>query len=138
MLIAVSEPQLSDGEVVGKFASIRSQILKLVKSTWRRDKFKPEFELTNNQMRVFGSFTEGRVDMRVIDNRIRSIIFQTLHDVSLENGLTLTSFGEASGRVRRLDVETIARTYLIVFHSSLVFLTLFSKSITNYQTATAP
>lgn len=79
MLIPVNETQLSDGEVVSKFASLRSQILKLVKSIWRRDKFKPDLELTNNQKMVFIPFMEGRVDMRYLDNRLRSVVFETLH-----------------------------------------------------------
>lgn len=79
MLIPLSETQLSDGEVVSKFVSLRSQILRLVKSTWRRDKFKPDLEPTNNQRRVFSPFMEGKVGMRYLDNHIRRVIFQTLH-----------------------------------------------------------
>lgn len=79
MLIPVSETQLSDGEVVNKFTSLRSQILKFVKSTWRRDKFKPDLNLTNYQMGVFSPFMEGRVDMKYLDNRIRGVVFDILH-----------------------------------------------------------
>lgn len=79
VLIPVSETQLSDGEVVSKFTSLRSQILKLVKSTWRRDNFKPGIELTKNHTAFLGPFMEGKVDMRYLDNRVRSIIFEALH-----------------------------------------------------------
>lgn len=79
MLIPVSATQLSDGEVVSKFISLRSQILRLVKSTWRRDKFKPNLEFTTTQIRFLGPFIRGKVDMRYLDDRLRSVMFAFLH-----------------------------------------------------------
>lgn len=79
VLIPVSETQLSDGEVVSKFISLRSQILKLVKRTWRRDKFKPNIELTQDHVNILGPFMDDRVDMRYVDNHMRGIVFKTLH-----------------------------------------------------------
>lgn len=78
MLIPVSETQLSDGEVVSKFTFLRSQILKLVKSTWRRDRFKRSPVLTGSQRKVFGPFMENQVDMKYLDNRLRCTVFSFL------------------------------------------------------------
>ncbi|KAJ4387859.1 hypothetical protein N0V93_008462 [Gnomoniopsis smithogilvyi] len=75
MLIPANETQLSDGEVIGRFTSLHSQILKLVKTTWRRDVLKPGVRLTDEQAKLLGPYIDGKVDVKYLDNRLRRVIF---------------------------------------------------------------
>lgn len=75
MLIPANETQLSDGEVVSKFTSLRSQILKLVKTTWRRDRFKSNFKITASHERILRPYIDGKVSMKYLDNWLRGVVF---------------------------------------------------------------
>ncbi|KAJ4422618.1 hypothetical protein N0V82_002737 [Gnomoniopsis sp. IMI 355080] len=78
LLIPSKELQLSDGEVVSKFTSMRSQILKLVKTTWRRDGFDTSKRLTDIQVEYFRPFLASELDMKYLDNVLRSLVFASL------------------------------------------------------------
>lgn len=78
MLIPTSKAQLSDAEVVGKFTALRSQILALVKSTWRQQ-FRNHVQATELRERIFNPFREGKVEMRYLHNCLRSLVFEVIH-----------------------------------------------------------
>lgn len=78
MLIPANETQLSDGEVLTKFTTLRSHILKLVKTTGLRDFDPNQWYISEQQHRILSPFAEGKVNMRYIDNRLRGVVFSIL------------------------------------------------------------
>lgn len=80
MLIPEIETQLSDSEVVAKFISLRSQILKLVKTAWSHDLLEEKMEVSDEQKRIFGPFYHDGVSKKYLDNRLRGVVFSILHD----------------------------------------------------------
>lgn len=78
MLIPTNETQLSDGEVIAKFASLRSQILKLVKTVWSHE-FK-DVHVTEEQSMILSPFATDEIDLRYLDNRLRGVVFSILND----------------------------------------------------------
>ncbi|CAN8104681.1 unnamed protein product [Discula destructiva] len=80
MLIPVKEPQLSDTEVVSKFASLRVQILKLVKTAWSHEKKPQADKLSEEQSCVLKPFMDYKIDKRYLGNRIRGVIFAILDE----------------------------------------------------------
>lgn len=80
LLIPKVETQLSDGEIVAKFTSLRSQILKLVKTAWSRN-IVHNAEVSEQQQKILRPFfVDRKVDMRYIDDRLRGVVFDILHE----------------------------------------------------------
>lgn len=77
MLVPAHERQLSDSEVLAKFISLRSQILKLVKTTWHHS-LKSNWTLTEMQTKALRHFLNGKLDSRYLDSRVRSEVFSFL------------------------------------------------------------
>lgn len=82
MLIPKTEVQLSDNEVVARFASLRSQILKLIKTVWSPVNFVPKADVSAEQynFKILYTFVEGKVDMRYMDNLLRGVVFSILNE----------------------------------------------------------
>lgn len=79
MLIPATESQLSDSEVVAKFTSLRSQILKLVKTAWSRNLVQRR-SLSEEQTEVLSPFYKNDVSFKYLDNRLQSVVFSILEE----------------------------------------------------------